>query len=229
MKHYLLLLALLPGFALADVYKTVRDGEVIYSDQPAPGAEKIQLPELPSYRPPPLPRTTAAAGPAQQGGPYDSMAIMKPANDATIRNNLGIIQVQVRLEPALKSRSKHRIQYYLDGQPHGPPIENTGITFSNITRGEHTISAVVLDEKGSVLIRTESVTVHVKRESKLNPVDRFEPSTDTDETQKNPGDRDFNPNVRSHNPNARSANPNARSTNPNVIGSPPPAAKPGAQ
>lgn len=230
MKYHLLLLVLLTGVAHAAVYKTVRDGEVIYSDQPTPGAEKLKLPELPSYKPPPLPRSTSATRPVPSGGEYDSMVILSPANDTTVRNNLGVIQVQVKLEPALKSRSKHRIQYYLDGQPHGPPIENSGITFSNIVRGEHTISAGVVDADGNELIRTEPVTVHVKRESKLIENDRFEPPKDPEapELPTNPGNRDFNPNIRTPNPNVRSTNPNVRSTNPNVI-TPPPVSKPAAK
>ena len=232
MKYLLTLLVLLTGIAHAAVYKTVKDGEVIYSDQPGPGAERLKLPELPSYTPPPLPRRAAPSGkPVQPGGEYDAMTILKPADDTTVRNNLGIVQVELRLVPTLKHRSKHRIQYYLDDKPHGPQVENTGLTFSNLARGEHTISASVVDASGNELIRTKSVTVYIKRESVLNPPDKFEPPQDPDKPPpvpapvKNPGDRDFNPNIRTTNPNVRSANPNVRSTNPNVI-TPPPAAKP---
>jgi hypothetical protein len=186
----------------------------------------MQLPELPSYKPPPLPRITSSSKPAQPSGDYDSMAILKPADEATVRNNLGIIQVQVKLDPALKQREKHRIQYYLDNQPHGPRIEKTGITFSNITRGEHTIAAAVVDADGNELIRTANITVHVKRESRLMENDRFEPPRDPDapELPRNPGDRVFNPNIRTPNSNIRTPNPNVRTTNPNVI-SPPPSPK----
>jgi hypothetical protein len=234
MRYLFTLLILIGGIAHAAVYKTVKDGEVIYSDQPGPGAERMKLPELPSYKPPPLPRKAPAGkSSVQPGGEYDAMAIVKPQDDATVRNNLGIVQVEVSLEPALKPRSKHRIQYYLDNQPHGPQVENTGITFSNLERGEHTISASVVNANGNELIRTEPVTVHIKRESALNQEDRFEPPgppPDPDapaqpEPPKNPGDRVFNPNIRTTNPNVRSTNPNVRSANPNVI-TPPPAANP---
>ena len=65
MKYSLLLLVLLTGLVQAAVYKTVTEtGEVIYSDTPTQGSERVRLPELPTYTPPPLPKITAS--PAKQ-------------------------------------------------------------------------------------------------------------------------------------------------------------------
>ncbi|UCC56280.1 MAG: DUF4124 domain-containing protein [Gammaproteobacteria bacterium] len=235
MRYPLLLLVIFAGLAQADVYKTVTEsGEVIYSDTPSEGAERVRLPELPTYKPAPLPRPIGSPKPVKSDE-YDSMVFMKPRDNDTIRNNLGIIQVEVRLDPALKHRQKHKIQYYLDGKPHGPLVDNTGLTFSNIERGTHVLAASVVDANGTELINTAQITVFVKRESILNEPDKFEPAPPAKDPDappepklpKSPSELDFNPNIRSANPNVRSDNPNIRTTNPNVITpTPTPAPKP---
>ncbi|NNG11833.1 MAG: DUF4124 domain-containing protein, partial [Halobacteria archaeon] len=54
MRFFTVLLLLWTGLAQAEVYKSTNaDGEVIFSDQPSPGAEQVQLPELPTYSAPP--------------------------------------------------------------------------------------------------------------------------------------------------------------------------------
>jgi hypothetical protein len=223
MKHLPLMLLLFAGCLHAAVYKQVNEnGEVVYSDKPAAGAKKMDLPELPTYTPPPVPLVRPADAPVESEI-YEGLEVIKPANDSTIRNNLGIIEVQLRIEPALKVREKHRLQLYLDNERYGPLVDKTAIMMSNIERGEHTLSASVFDGDGNVVAASNSVTVFVKRESELHKKDRFvpppeDPDNPPPETPVNPGNREFNPNIRTENPNIRTPNPN--------IISPPPAATP---
>ena len=59
MKKYIMLLALVTVVAQAEVYKSVNEkGEVVYSDTPSQGAERVKLPALPTYSAPPVPPTT---------------------------------------------------------------------------------------------------------------------------------------------------------------------------
>jgi hypothetical protein len=171
MKRLILLLVLLPGMALAAVYKSTNErGEVVYSDQPTPGAEKLKLPALPTYKPPPLPKLSPGTPEKKtELSPYDSLSIVEPKNDATVRNNLGVLQVRVSIKPALLSKAGHKIQFYLDGQPYGTPITNTTIGFSNLDRGTHTLSASVLDSAGQPVMSASEVTFHMHRESIYNP------------------------------------------------------------
>jgi len=204
----------------------------VYSDTQTPGSEQVRLPPLPTYKPPPIPPRKAAGKAAPVSGIYKAFAILKPKNDATVRNSLGIIQVQLKLSPSLEYKDDHRIQYYLDGKRHGPLVDKTAITMSNIDRGSHTLSASVYDADGVELISTETITVNVKRQSRLQGKDAFEnidppEPGDGDVTSpniltENPNLRIQNPNVRSQNPNVRSQNPNVRSQNPNIISPPPP-------
>jgi hypothetical protein len=223
MKWLPLMLLVFAGVLHAAVYKHVNEkGEVVYSDTPVPGAEKLDLPELPTYSPPPVPLIRPESEPVVSDI-YRTLEVIKPKNDSTIRNNLGVIELQLRIDPALKVREKHRIQFYLDNERYGPLVDKTAIMMSNIERGEHTLSASVFDGDGNVVAASNSVTVFVKRESELHKKDRFvpppeDPDNPPPETPVNPGNREFNPNIRTENPNIRTPNPN--------IISPPPAATP---
>ena len=215
MRYLILLLFMVSAAVQAEVYKSTNDkGEVIYSDIPSRGAERVKLPDLPTYTPPPVPASTSRADrKSVQDAIYQSFSFRKPGNDETVRNNLGIIMIETRLAPALQTKLGHRIQFYLNGKPAAPLLDRTAITLSNIERGAHTLSASVLDKDGKVLVSTGDVTVHVKRESARHedddysilddqPVvdhipeddrDRLDPVDQPDET---PYIRDRTPNLR---------------------------------
>lgn len=223
MKWLPLSLLVFAGALHGAVYKHVNEkGEVVYSDTPAPGAEKMDLPELPTYTPPPVPLIRPEGAPVESDI-YRSLDVIKPQNDSTIRNNLGVIELQLRIDPPLKVREKHRIQFYLDNERYGPLVDKTSVMMSNIERGEHTLSASVFDAGGNVVAASKTVTVFVKRESELHRKDRYvpppkDPDKPPPETPVNPGNREFNPNIRTENPNIRTPNPN--------ISAPPPTATP---
>jgi hypothetical protein len=169
MRYFIVLLVLWAGLAQAEVYKSTNaDGEVIFSDQPSPGAEQVQLPELPTYSAPPLrtPGRTSGAGqkPAAQSL-YQSMVFTTPEDDATVRNNLGALSATVSLQPELNTRLGHRIQYYLDDVPQGTPVTTTSIGFTNLDRGSHRVSASVVDNQGNAIISSDTVIFHLHRES----------------------------------------------------------------
>ena len=232
MRYLILLLFMVSAAVQAEVYKSTNDkGEVIYSDIPSRGAERVKLPDLPTYTPPPVPASTSRADrKSVQDAFYQSFSFRKPGNDETVRNNLGIIMIETRLAPALQTKLGHRIQFYLNGKPAAPLLDRTAITLSNIERGAHTLSASVLDKDGKVLVSTGDVTVHVKRESALhdqqatetdNPSNR---TTDPNVLSDTPNQLSTNPNVLTNTPNVGSQTPNLRSTTPNIIN--PPAPKP---
>ena len=231
------MLALLSGLAQSEIYKSVSaDGKVTYSDKPSPGAERMQRRELSTYAPPALPvrQTRRPARPASSDY-YKNFSFIKPQNNATIRNNPGIVMVEVKLNPGLQNNLGHKIQFYLDDEAYGPPVDNYAVTLSNLDRGEHTLSASVINAKGKVQISTLDVGVHLKRESRLQnnrSTETANPgniSANPNELSKNPNRLSVNPNVRSLNPNVRTPNSNVLSKNPNIINPPkppPPTPKP---
>ncbi len=169
MKYFLIAL-LLAGSAHAEVYKSTNaDGEVVYSDTRTKGAEKVKLPPLPTYTPPPITPSAPAAEAAVDPEAYEELVFLKPDNEATIRNNLGVIMAALRLKPALNNTFEHRIQFYLDGKAYGKPGGALHATMSGVDRGEHSLSAAVLNADGVTLISAKPVTVFLHRESIYNP------------------------------------------------------------
>ena len=162
MKHWILLLAMFAVAAQAEVYKRVNEnGEVFYSDSPAPGAKRLQLPDLPTYTLPPLESLGAPSRVAIKNDFYNSFGFTVPANDATITDDLGVVQTELQLEPGL--RENHSIQYYLDDKPYGPAIDQLTVTMSNLAPGRHRLSASVVDQVGNVLISTKDVAITIER------------------------------------------------------------------
>ena len=166
----LLIMLLLAGSAHAEVYKSINaDGEVVYSDTRTAGAEAMKLPALPTYTPPPVTQPIAGAAESVEKTAYEDLVFVKPEDDATVRNNQGIINIELKLTPALRSKRGHRIQFYLDGEAYGEPVSSIRTTMSNVDRGEHSLTASVLDTNGESLISTAPVIVHLHRETINNP------------------------------------------------------------
>lgn len=189
MRVLWILLLIAATAARAEVYKSINaDGEVIYSDQPGRGAERVKIAPLPSYTPQPVRTLSRSAPPAVQQLHYASFTVSAPVSEVTIRNNLGTVVIETRLTPALMTSLGHVIQYFLDGQPYGVAIDGNSLTLSNVDRGEHRLSASVLDAAGNILISTAETTVFVKRASKLHGNRQ---GTVTD----NPGYMTVNPNI----------------------------------
>jgi len=189
MRVIWILLLIASATVRAEVYKSINaDGEVVYSDQPTRDAERVKMPALPSYTPQPVRTPRPLTRPAVQQIHYEHFALSNPANEATVRNNLGTVLLETVLTPALMSALGHSIQYYLDGVAHGAAIVSTTLTLTNVDRGRHRLSASVLDAAGNVLISTAETTVFVKRASKLHG-DKQGSVTD------NPGYITDNPNI----------------------------------
>jgi hypothetical protein len=248
MRAVCLLLCLALGSVQAEVYKSVNEqGEVIYSDRPGKDAERLRMPALPSYTPQPVrsfSRDSAPQG-AQQAAGYERFIISAPADDATIRNNIGNLEVTTLLEPALMLPHGHSVQFYLDGVAHGTASDALALSLDNVDRGTHQLSASVLDADGKVLITTPPVTVHVKRASKLHGNREGTVTDNPGYMTDNPnlvGEEDFEPyRVKDiadfardedepldpdiaelpANPGYRNRNPNVLSPNPNIHSSNP--------
>ena len=167
MKYSGYLLILLAVTARAEVYKSVdANGEVIYSDVPSVGAKRVQMPELPTYTPAPLPVVASPAPDATTqavADTYSAFSLTSPGNEETIRGTAGMVKVSVALDPALRAEKGDRIQYLLDNRPHGEPVDRLSTSFDNVDRGTHTVSAAVVDDSGKPIIKTSPVTIYIHR------------------------------------------------------------------
>lgn len=173
----------LPVAAPATIYKSIGpDGQVIYSDQPQPGAKEIELPpEVPPSPPSviaPEPTPTMGKTPGKvretptltEKPPvtgYNKLAIIKPENDEAVRANNGVVDVDLALEPALDTKAGHQIAVTLDGKELPDIPASTQFQLNNVDRGTHSLQAQIIDAEGKVLARSNTVTFHLQRISAL--------------------------------------------------------------
>ena len=99
---------------------------------------------------------------------YDSVAVVKPAGDATVFDNAGNVEVTVAVSPALRTDAGDRIALILDGRRISVR-RATHFKLSGITRGEHTLEAQVVDSGGNALISSNPVKFHLWQASRLFP------------------------------------------------------------
>jgi hypothetical protein len=81
------------------------------------------------------------------------------------------------------TKDGHKIQFYLNGEPHGMPVGTTSISFSNLDRGTYTLSTSVMNTEGVVLMSSTPVVFHLHRESLLNPNSPLNPKKSTPRPQ----------------------------------------------
>ncbi len=152
----------------ATVYKWVdAHGVIHYSDQPHPNATKLRIQGAQAYAPPPpLPDMNAApAAPAstRPAHAYHNCRIVQPHNQQMLMNVYRTTAV-VRTNPPLFAGN--RVQLYFDGRrmPGGGPA----FTFP-VHRGQHSLSAVVVNGLGQIVCETSTVTFYVHQPSIKNP------------------------------------------------------------
>ncbi len=146
------------------------NGVVHYSDQPAPGAERMQVVVAKPSAPAPkqataqaAPRATAAASadsspPANV--PYTRCVITAPDSEETF-NATTSVTVGLLVEPALQTG--HHIEVLLDGNavPDWPPTA-VSHPVKDLERGAHSVSARVLDASGGTACSGPTLNFHVR-------------------------------------------------------------------
>ena len=176
MRTALLLLALAASglcstASAAEVWKWVdANGVTHYSDQPIPGAIKIEvragnISEARSAQPP----SNAPGSDSQDGaGAYRTVEIVRPTNDQSIINTGGEVAVEIRIAPPVEGT--HRLNLYLDGNlVTGFPRNAAVYALTAVPRGTHTLTAVVADASGNTIQEAPPVTFHVRQESIAQP------------------------------------------------------------
>jgi hypothetical protein len=165
----------------ATVYKwTDSNGVVHYSDQPEPGAQRIETQTVSD-----APRTKGSAAPVTT-----ARAVRKPQDPDQARTtaldytdfgfdmpqpeqnyNDGTVPVRVRLEPHL--RNAHMLTLYLDGKlVTGQRDNTTEFTLTDVPRGAHTLIANVTDADSNESKNSPGLTFYVQRPSLLAPLRR---------------------------------------------------------
>jgi hypothetical protein len=158
----------------ADIYKQVLpDGTVVYSDQPSPGAKKIQPP--PSQVLQPFTPAPALSNPPLQREPetepfYTRLAITAPTDNEVIWDNEGTLEVAVSMQPALNPEEGDTLVLVMDDRPVVEATQGTRFVLDDVYRGTHVLKARIEGPDGRVLIASEPVTFHVRQHSLFVPV-----------------------------------------------------------
>ena len=168
--YVLLALAAVPAFAGQAVWKWVDEkGVTHFSDQPVPGATKMELNSAPRSSTEPTPTYTPPQTTTRPTGPaYSRLAVESPQQDESIINTGGKVTVRLAMSPALAHG--HIVSLYLDGaRVEDFPPNAMAHDLSEVPRGTHTVKVVVSSQQGQMIQESPATTFHVRQESIAKP------------------------------------------------------------
>lgn len=99
---------------------------------------------------------------------YQSLAIVSPADQATIHDDNGRISINAAVSPPLREDVGDRFVFIIDGVPMLPSRNDT-FSVEQMDRGRHTLQVEVVDVTGSALISSAPTTVYMWEASALPP------------------------------------------------------------
>lgn len=148
-----------PALAQQSVWKwRDADGVVHYSDQPVPGAERVQLSTRDSTPAPAAAQAPTSSGPASAPA-YKNLEIWKPFPEATVKG--AQVSVGIRVEPGLVPG--HSLWLYLDGRRVDSGTPNaTEYELEELAGGKHSVTALIADAKGQNVLTSQPVTFSIQ-------------------------------------------------------------------
>jgi hypothetical protein len=165
------------GLAMAEVYKVVdAEGNITYTDQaPADGSAPMVLPELSviesdyEEKAADAEAGTAAADatapaeltPRQLRKMYKDFRITAPRQEETFWGTANTVVVSWGTSAALQPGMKVRL--VVDGAEQAG--KEDGMLALTLDRGEHTVSADLMDARGRKIVSTETVTFFIKQQT----------------------------------------------------------------
>ncbi len=154
------------GTSAAEVYRSVDEhGNPVFTGQPQPGSEKIEVQSTNIQSLPPARSVPIKSPPAQNAtNRYQALNILSPTNDTTLRNAMELV-IKVSISPVLLGQ--HSLVFLDNGKPLGEPSKNLSMLVKEPHRGAHLLQVKVVDTQGQTLMASETVTVHVHRTSVL--------------------------------------------------------------
>jgi hypothetical protein len=172
MRKWLILLSALSTTAASGAPAwtwTDANGVVHFSDRPVEGARRVELTGAQGFGSPGVVRAAprAPAASEQADSPYQVIDIVSPAEQETLWNIGGVLNVQVRFQPGLQPG--HRYDLAMDGQRRNVNTTGARVALSDVVRGSHTLQIVVIDAAGAELTRSAPRTFFVQQTSVLNP------------------------------------------------------------
>ncbi len=178
----LLCLALAANGAEKRIYKTVdADGNTVFTDiPPKEGRTEVLTLEKPNVfaidEAIPGLRNDQPSGEGEASSDdmlYQTLRIISPADNESIRGNRGSLRVNVDVDPRLVHG--HKLRLLLDRIHHSEGA-STSFTLSNVERGEHTLQVDIVDATGQVLRSSKQSVFHLQRYSQLTAPNQDQPT-----------------------------------------------------
>jgi len=178
MRHWLLpFVGLLVGVVCqaAAVYKWIdADGVVHYSDQPTPGAEKIQTGTSSGRGNPAALSSPAVARPVEKPKKHGSaleyaeFSIVSPTQNQTF---FGGTAVTVKLILVPELRPNQAITWNLNGKVLDDQASDaTLFTLDNLPRGSYSLAVTIVDQTTGESASAEAISFVVQQPSVLSPL-----------------------------------------------------------
>lgn len=166
----LLFLCSLSGYS-AIYERSNQNGDTVYSDVPASNSQPIHLPRANATISTPSSATPSASTPTPSQGftptslptterkPYVLFVMTDPADQETFQNQRDI-PLKIEVKPSLQPGDT--IQLFLDGKPIGEASADLNqLALHQLDRGEHHISAALMDSNGHLLKKTDPITIFI--------------------------------------------------------------------
>jgi hypothetical protein len=155
----------------ATIYKWVdENGVTHYSDQPHPGAQKIQVEAAQTYKgSSSQARSSASAAPPPKtaSAPTYSCSVSRPAAQEMFPNT-DMVPASVHVEPPL--RPTDRLFVTLDGAAVPATVSpDAEFDLTSVLRGAHQLAARIEDASGATLCQSQPVPFYVRQASVLAP------------------------------------------------------------
>ena len=144
-------------------------GVTQFSDRPVPGAKRVELAGVSS------PAASTAAPAVTAGEPaarvavpapiqYRALEFVSPQNEESFFGADATVTVRLVSEPELATG--HRVALYLDGRQIGEGYEHT---LSELSRGAHSLTAVIFDDQNNERMRSAPRVFYIKQPTTIAP------------------------------------------------------------
>lgn len=143
-----------------------------YEDRPVPGATRVEIAGVTSQPAPPSAAPASPAASAAKPGQataveYGSLDIWQPQDGASFFGADATVDVRLRSDPDLANG--HRLLLYLDGRKVEGEDNALEYVLANLERGAHSLTAVIVDQKGNEKIRSAPRVFHIRQPTTIAP------------------------------------------------------------
>lgn len=160
----LMVLALpIPGLATRVYQSKGPDGSTVFSDQPSPMAQEIDINLPPAATPAPAPPAAVPTPDADKKVVYTTLRITEPADDAVHWFAEGPVKIQAKIVPPLAEG--HVLVPLLNGVAQGGGVHASGFNLTDLDPDTYQLSVVIRDAQGKELKRSPAIRFHFKRQS----------------------------------------------------------------